>query len=276
MLLSWIDMRPTFARRPAPGHRLGCGSVWLTSSWLAFTLTLGALGALACGGGATASPLDSSSGPPAASDPPPSASGGSSGPAAESTGSSAAGSGSDSASAPADGASAAAGNAAAGNAAAGNADASGPSGAVPTPPTLPPTLASGDVQGQYFVPVAPELLAYATFDVPTIRIRQHNREIEIAYTLPALLVGGDQELSFRGPDSADANGVYQLSGDSGQARCQWLETAFSCDEALSGIAIDRDKLEREYAQLPAAESDARWSIANQFSDDPIGKLTFPR
>lgn len=271
MMLNWIDMRPIFARRPAPEHTLGCGPARLTSSW--FVL---ALGALACGGaGSTA--LDSSSAQPESTAPvgseqqPATSSGTPAAPAPGSAESRAASSDSGSAGAPADGAMAAAGNAAAAGA--------GPSNAVPgsgTSATLPPSLASGDVQGQYVVPVAPELEGYATFDVPTIRIRQHNSEIEIAYTLPALLVGGDQELSFRGPDSADANGVYQLSGDSGQARCQWLETAFSCDEALSGVEIDRDKLEREYAKLPAAESDARWSIANQFSDDPIGKLTFPR
>jgi hypothetical protein len=146
----------------------------------------------------------------------------------------------------------------------------------PAPAAPPPPLAEGEVQGHYSVPVVPELENYATFDVPSIRIRQHGSDIEIAYTLPELLVGDTRELSFRGSSSADANGVYQLSGDNGQAHCQWLQGAFVCDEALSGVEIDREKLQREYANLPAPESDARWRIATQFSDDPIGKLTFPR
>jgi hypothetical protein len=275
-MLSWMHMRATFGDRPALGHALCCAPGRLRS--YAFAL---AMSALACGGAAAPSALEGWSAPSestaksagtAAAAPDPSSAAANPSPAAAASGgaqpavtANAAGTGR-SGGAPGD---------TAGSGSASTAGAAGSSGAAPVA-VPPPALAEGEVQGRYSVPVAPELEGYATFDVPAIRIRQHGSEIEIAYTLPALLVGGDEELSFRGSGSADANGVYQLSGDRGQARCQWLEAAFVCDEALRGVEIDRNELQREYADLPAAESDARWSIATQFSDDPIGKLTFPR
>lgn len=122
------------------------------------------------------------------------------------------------------------------------------------------------------MPVPADLESYAVFDVPVVHVRLHGSDIELDYQLPASLVGNDQELSFRGPVQPDASGAYVLSGDSGQAKCQYLDEAFSCHETLSNIEIDRDKVQEKYADLPAPERAAHLAVTNVFSDDPIGVL----
>jgi hypothetical protein len=124
----------------------------------------------------------------------------------------------------------------------------------------------------YHVPVPAELEPYSNFELGDLRLREHGSEWELEYTLPELLVGGRQELSFRG--SADA-GTYQLTGDAGQVTCHRLGAMIQCDEVLSRVELDRDKLGRSFASLPAEESAARWAVADHFSDDPIGVLRFP-
>jgi hypothetical protein len=42
------------------------------------------------------------------------------------------------------------------------------------------------------------------------------------------------------------------------------------------VELDQQKLERALAAFPSAESAARRAVAERFSDDPIGVLTFPR
>jgi len=125
----------------------------------------------------------------------------------------------------------------------------------------------------YHVPVPAELEPYSNFELGDLRLREHGGEWELQYTLPALLVGGHQELSFRG--STSDTGALQLLGDAGQVTCQSLGTSMVCDEVLNRVELDRDKLERSFADLPAEESAARWAVVGRFSDDPIGVLTFP-
>ena len=140
--------------------------------------------------------------------------------------------------------------------------------------TAPPVGAAPSADhASYHVPVPAELEPYSNFDLGDLRLREHGSEWELEYTLPELLVGGRQRLSFRG--SASDTGEYQLLGDAGQVRCQRLGAAMACDEVLHRVELDRDKLARSFAALPAEESAARWAVADRFSDDPIGVLTFP-
>jgi len=130
----------------------------------------------------------------------------------------------------------------------------------------------------YHVPVPAELEPYSNFELGDLRLREHGSEWELQYTLPELLVGGHQELSFRG--SASGTGALRLLGDAGQVTCQSLAAQMpgamrQCDEVLNRVELDRDKLERSFADLPAEESAARWAVVGRFSDDPIGVLTFP-
>jgi hypothetical protein len=139
--------------------------------------------------------------------------------------------------------------------------------------TAPGPLA-GDAAATYHVPVPEELEPYSTFELGDLRLRERGAEWELDYTLPELLVGGSERLSFRGGSSS--NGDIQLRGDAGQLSCRSLGAAMQCDEVLTKLEVDRDKLERAFATLPAAEREARRAVADRFSDDPIGVLTFSR
>lgn len=139
---------------------------------------------------------------------------------------------------------------------------------------LSPVAAAPNVERPiYHVPVPAELEPYSNFDVGDLRLRAHGSEWELEYALPELLVGGRQGLSFRG--GASEAGEIQLRGEAGQVSCRSLGAVMQCNEVLSRVELDRDKLERAFASLPAEESAARWAVADRFSDDPIGVLTFP-
>ena len=153
---------------------------------------------------------------------------------------------------------------------------SGSTGAAPM--QSPAGAAASAGRPTYHVPVPAELEPYSNFELGDLRLREHGSEWELQYTLPELLVGGHQELSFRG--SASGTGALRLLGDAGQVTCQSLAAQMpgamrQCDEVLNRVELDRDKLERSFADLPAEESAARWAVVARFSDDPIGVLTFP-
>ena len=158
-------------------------------------------------------------------------------------------------------------------------DGGGDSEATDTAPVTSPAGAGASAgRPTYHVPVPADLEPYSNFELGDLRLREHGSEWELQYTLPELLVGGHQELSFRG--SASDTGALQLLGDAGQVTCQSLGTSMlgatmRCDEVLSRVELDRDKLARSFAALPAEESAARWAVVGRFSDDPIGVLTFP-
>jgi hypothetical protein len=140
-------------------------------------------------------------------------------------------------------------------------------------PDRPVGAAPGAERASYHVPVPLELEPYSHFELGDLRLRARGSDWELEYTLPELLVGGHQSLSFRG--SSDGAGDYRLLGEAGQVTCQSLGTSMECSEVLSRVELDREKLQRLLAALPAEESAARWAVAGRFSDDPIGVLTFP-
>lgn len=153
------------------------------------------------------------------------------------------------------------------------ASSAGPSTRSSTEAPSPVAAAPNADRPIYHVPVPAELEPYSNFELGDLRLREHGSEWELEYTLPELLVGERQELSFRG--SAIETGELQLRGDTGQVSCRNLGGAMRCDEVLSRVQLDRDKLQRSFASLPVEESAARWAVAERFSDDPIGVLTFP-
>jgi hypothetical protein len=152
-------------------------------------------------------------------------------------------------------------------------DSLGPASTAGSSTTESPGSSPSADHANYHVPVPAELEPYSNFELSDLRLRAHGGEWELEYTLPELLVGGRQRLSFRG--SASETGDYQLLGDAGLVTCHSLGASMTCDEVLNRVELDRDKLERSFAALPAPESAARWAVADHFSDDPIGVLTFP-
>lgn len=65
-----------------------------------------------------------------------------------------------------------------------------------TPPPIDPGTPS------YEVPVSDELADFARYPVASVERSERNGERRLEYTLPGDLVGADQRLEFKGPDSA--------------------------------------------------------------------------
>ena len=159
----------------------------------------------------------------------------------------------------------------------GSASASELNAAAATPPALPDPIIPDPIildTATYHVPVPSELEPYANFALADLRFRERGGEWTLDYTVPVLLVGGNQNVSFRGTESAP--GVYELEGDAGQATCHAEAAGYRCDEVLRSVELDADKLERALGALSAEESRGRRAVASRFADDPIGVLTFPR
>jgi hypothetical protein len=146
--------------------------------------------------------------------------------------------------------------------------------AADAPENVPAEGGTAAQPATYSVPVPPQLEAYATFELGDLRFAERGDEWALDYSLPQLLVGGTRKVSFRGV--ASSTGAYELSGDAGSMTCVEQADVLLCDGVLTAIELDRDELERAFAQLPAAESQARWDIANRFADDPIGVLRVAR
>jgi hypothetical protein len=153
-----------------------------------------------------------------------------------------------------------------------------------TSATNPPAATSvGEVQaptpsagGTYVVPVPEVLAPFATFPIARVRLEEKGSEWELSYDLPALLVGEERRIALRGSvvGSPAEAGVYELRGDAGRATCRELGGMWSCEEALTNLTIDGDKLDDELARVPDAEAAPRREVAERFAVDPIGVLTF--
>ena len=147
--------------------------------------------------------------------------------------------------------------------------------AAPEAHTAPPACASKDtaeVSGTYTVPVSPELVPYATFDVQNVEFCEREGAVVLDYDLPALLVGKSTKISFRGASGSTA--VYRLTGDNGTADCAAANGTWSCQEHLTGLQMDLPALDERLASLPPAEATGRRAVASVFGNDPIGVLTF--
>lgn len=135
---------------------------------------------------------------------------------------------------------------------------------APTPP------ASVGRAGIYFVPPRRAVSTYAVDDVSW---RVEGAEARLDYTLPRLLVGESERVSFRG--AYVAGGASVLRGDKGTATCvvrPAAGVALRCDERFSGLDIDLDGVRREAQRVDPAQVDARVEVARGFSIEPIGVL----
>jgi len=139
--------------------------------------------------------------------------------------------------------------------------------ATESDPVPPP---AGVYRGTYFVPVSPELEPYALFELESVRLEARGAELGLQYDLPELLLGEARGVSFRG--GATAGGEYRLEGDDGVATCRPSAGRWRCEEALSGIELDANKIDRLLEHMPDAEARARREVADRFSTDPIGVL----
>lgn len=126
--------------------------------------------------------------------------------------------------------------------------------------------------GVYFVPPRGPASTYAVTDVS---FRVEAGEARLDYTLPALLVGADTRVSFRGPAAA---GAMALAGAAGTATCTRGPSegvALRCDERFTGLAVDVAGARREAVRVDPAAVEARVAVAERFSIEPIGVLEVP-
>jgi hypothetical protein len=142
-------------------------------------------------------------------------------------------------------------------------------------PLVPTCSGDTKLHATYHVPVAAELEPYATFDVSDLWFCQED-SAELSYDLPRMLVGGSERVELQGELDAAAPSL-DLTGRLGTATCTAAApdgTRVTCTEQLSGVTVDRAKVQSELADLPVDEAAARSAISDSFTQDPIGVLTF--
>lgn len=127
--------------------------------------------------------------------------------------------------------------------------------------------------GDYAVPVPPELQPYATYPVGDISLCSNGAGIELGYSLPALLVGRAERVSFAGAFD-ETTGAFVLTSEDGTSTCVVQRPEWSCVEEFTGIVVDLDEVAKETEGLDAAEAAARLEVARLFANDPIGLLDF--
>lgn len=174
------------------------------------------------------------------------------------------------------------GEAGGGEAGAGQGGAGGASGSVPgsTLTACPPDVEGEEAPhqdipgGVYSVPVAPELEPYASYPVDDITLCWTGTAVHLGYSLPALLVGKKERVSFEGGWDPTSQ-TFALSSADGTATCTPSEPEWRCNEVFANIVVDLEEVADEAAGLDPAEVAARLEVAAQFANDPIGILDFP-
>ncbi|MEZ4446977.1 MAG: hypothetical protein R3B72_48300 [Polyangiaceae bacterium] len=142
---------------------------------------------------------------------------------------------------------------------------------VPDGQTEPPHM---DVAGAvYSVPVPVELEAYASYPIGDVSLCRTGNQLEMGYSLPALLVGKKTRVSFAGTVEPTST-AYALSSTDGTADCQRSGAAWTCTEQFTGLVVDLTEVAKEAEGLTAAEAQARLDVSTIFQGDPIGILDF--
>lgn len=142
--------------------------------------------------------------------------------------------------------------------------------------TLPQPVACADqraLSGSYRVPVSTELEPYASFDLNDIEFCMESGAVRLDYDLPELLVGRSEKVRMSGAYTRSAASL-DLDSGLGTASCRVADGLWLCRETLHGVSVDASKLDERFAGLPPEEARARNQVAEIFSSDPIGIVSF--
>lgn len=124
----------------------------------------------------------------------------------------------------------------------------------------------------YEVPVenAPDLVEFALYEIPDVKLRGTDTNMELKYELPAHLVGADfGSITFKGtPDN--------LTSPFGSASCVKNQCELVYNEKLSQVLQARmpeieELITRDFDALTAAK---KIEIAKRFAGDPIGIIHY--
>lgn len=125
------------------------------------------------------------------------------------------------------------------------------------------------VQGNYEVPVRPEIKELAVFPLQNLRHRTRNGVREVKYTLPQELTARPIEVSFKGP----AQPGTDLSGQNGYMLCRGP----SCAVTYMNLNVREEEV-KEFLESQGHRGDAltnRLEVFNIFlRSDPGGIVHF--
>jgi hypothetical protein len=143
-----------------------------------------------------------------------------------------------------------------------------------TSQTIPTT--TGSFIGSYVVPSSSDLASAAVFAVPEVTWSITSGIVTLHYDLPVGLVGGDISVTFTGSLASGATNA-QLTGANGTSACTASGTVVSCGEALTHLGTLPVSMtivqQQAIATFPGPVS-SRVAVANLFSSDPIGTISF--
>ena len=140
--------------------------------------------------------------------------------------------------------------------------------------TIPTT--SGSFVGSYVVPTSSDLASAAIFAVPEVDWTLLNGVVTLHYDLPVGLVGGLLSVSFSGPLTSGATSA-QLTGGNGTSGCTASGTVVTCGETFTNLGtlpISMTVVQQTSTQTFAGPVSSRVAVAQIFSSDPIGTVSF--
>jgi hypothetical protein len=128
----------------------------------------------------------------------------------------------------------------------------------------------------YYVPVADELAAWATYPVRRVSLLRDHDSVRIGYGFPRWLGGVLQPIELLGACAPDAAEFDATVTGLGTARCTQTAGRFECYELLPGISVDRVQAEAYMREegLSEEEIGQRLQVTDLFASDPIGVITF--
>lgn len=140
--------------------------------------------------------------------------------------------------------------------------------------TIPTT--AGSFLGTYVVPTSADLASAAIFSLPEVDWTILNGVVTLHYDLPVGLVGGDLSVTFSGPLTSGATNA-QLTGANGTSACTASGTVVSCSEVFANLGtlpISMTVVQQTATTTFNGPVSSRVAVANLFSSDPIGTVSF--
>jgi hypothetical protein len=126
------------------------------------------------------------------------------------------------------------------------------------------------------VPTSPDLASAAIFSLPEVDWTILNGVVTLHYDLPVGLVGGDLPVTFSGPLASGATNA-QLTGANGTSGCTASGTVVSCAEVFANLGtlpISMTVVQQTATTSFNGPVSSRVAVANLFSSDPIGTVSF--